>query len=203
MDLLLRPAAPMARALQRLALAEAMDPACDGALRGDLAAVQQHLQAASKLEGYSINAKGSRARTPLYQACLGKSPEVAEWLLAQGAVDDDGSAYICICATGAERSADPGERTAAIMRRYGFSGRQTMTSDIVRADGASGKRPAAAAAGSAAGGSAMAASSARWEFKDGKWKPLSSEASAVLEAAHAASQPTLTLTHRTRVRQWT
>ena len=78
------PAAPMARALQRLALAEAMDPACDGALRGDLAAVQQHLQAASKLEGYSINAKGTRARTPLYQACLGRSPEVAEWLLAQG-----------------------------------------------------------------------------------------------------------------------
>ena len=102
----------MARALQRLALAEAMDPACDGALRGDLAAVCQHLQAASKLEGYSINAKGTRARTPLYQACLGKSPEVAEWLLAQWAVDDDGSAYICICATGAERSADPGERTA-------------------------------------------------------------------------------------------
>ena len=190
----------MAPSLQ--ALAEAMDPACDAALRGDLAAVQQHLLAASKLEGYSINAKGTRARTPLYQACLGKSPEVAEWLLAQGAVDDDGSAYICICATGAERSADPGERTAAIMRRYGFSGRQTMTSDIVRADGASGTRPAAAAAGSAAG-SAMAASSARWEFKDGKWKPLSSEASAALEAAHAASQPTLTLTHRTRVRQWT
>ena len=181
----------MARALQRLALAEAMDPACDAALRGDLAAVQQHLQAASKLEGYSINAKGTRARTPLYQACLGRSPEVAEWLLAQGAADDDGSAYICICATGAERSADPGERTAAIMRRYGFSGRQTMTS-VVR------KTPAAAAAGSAAG-SAMAASSARWEFKDGKWKPLSSEASAALEAAHAASKPTLTLTQR----QWT
>ena len=48
-------------------------------------------------------------------------------------------------------------------------------------------------------GSAMAASSARWEFKDGRWKPLSSDASAALEAAHAASQPTVTLTHR----QWT
>ena len=187
----------MAPSLQ--ALAEAMDPACDAALRGDLAAVQQHLRTAASLEGYHINVRGTRSRTPLYQACLGRQPEVAEWLLAQGAVDDDDSAYICICATGAERSADPGERTAAIMRRYGFSGRQTMTSDIVRADGASGKRPAAA--GSAAG--AMAASSARWEFKDGKWKPLSSEASAALEAAHAASQPTVSLTHRTRVRQWT
>jgi hypothetical protein len=126
-------------ALQRLALAEAMDPACDAALRGDLGGVRQHLQAAASLEGYSINAKGTRARTPLYQACLSRSPEVAEWLLTHGAVDDDGSAYICICATGAERSADPGERTAAIMRRYGFSGRQ-KTSDIVRADGASGKQ---------------------------------------------------------------
>ena len=180
----------MAPSLQ--ALAEAMDPACDAALRGDLAAVQQHLRTAASLEGYHINVRGTRSRTPLYQACLGRQPEVAEWLLAQGAVDDDDSAYICICATGAERSADPGERTAAIMRRYGFNGRQTMTSDVVR------KSPAAAAAGSAAG-SAMAASSARWEFKDGKWKPLGSEASAALEAAHAASQPTLTLTHR----QWT
>ena len=126
-------------ALQRLALAEAMDPACDAALRGDLGGVRQHLQAAASLEGYSINAKGTRARTPLYQACLSRSPEVAEWLLTHGAVDDDGSAYICICAMGAERSADPGERTAAIMRRYGFSGRQ-KTSDIVRADGASGKQ---------------------------------------------------------------
>ena len=189
----------MAPSLQ--ALAEAMDPACDAALRGDLTAVQQHLRTAASLEGYHINVRGTRSRTPLYQACLGRQPEVAEWLLAQGAVDDDDSAYICICATGAERSADPGERTAAIMRRYGFSGRQTMTSDIVRADGASGKRPAAAAAATAgsAAGSAMAASSARWEFKDGKWKPLSSEASAALEAAHAASQPTVTLTHR----QWT
>ena len=63
------------------ALAEAMQLACDAALAGDLDAVKTHLTAASHLEGYSINAKGIRSRTPLYQSCLGRNPEVALWLL--------------------------------------------------------------------------------------------------------------------------
>jgi hypothetical protein len=108
------------------ALAEAMQLACDAALAGDLDAVKTHLTAASHLEGYSINAKGIRSRTPLYQSCLGRNPEVALWLLEQGAQDEkEGCGYVAICATGkgGEDSADNGERTAAIMRRFGFAGK--------------------------------------------------------------------------------
>ncbi len=75
---------------------------------------------------YSINAKGTRSRTPLYQSCLGRNPEIALWLLEQGAQDEpEGCGYVAICATGkgTEDSTDPGERTAAIMRRFGFAGK--------------------------------------------------------------------------------
>ena len=99
-----------------------MDVACEAAIQGDLSALQAALQDASSIEGYSINAKGNRCRTPLYQGCLGRQPLVVQWLLEQGATDDDGGAYICICATGrgGEGHPDPGERTAAVMRRFGF-----------------------------------------------------------------------------------
>eukprot|EP01043_Picozoa_sp_COSAG02_P014779 COSAG02_NODE_615_length_19511_cov_64.132701_14_plen_215_part_00 len=78
------------------------------------------------LSRYSINAKGTRSRTPLYQSCLGRNPEVALWLLEQGAQDEpEGCGYVAICATGkgTEESTDSGERTAAIMRRFGFAGK--------------------------------------------------------------------------------
>ena len=107
-------------------LAEAMQLACDAALAGDLDLVKARLREAEHLDGYSINAKGTRSRTPLYQSCLGRNPEVALWLLDHGAQDEpEGCGYVAICATGkgTEESADPGERTAAIMRRFGFAGK--------------------------------------------------------------------------------
>lgn len=112
---------------QRAALAEAMQLACDAALAGDLDAVRARLQAAAPLEGYSVNAKGTRSRTPLYQSCLGRNPEVVLWLLEQGAQDEvEGCGYVAICATGkgTEESTDSGERTSAIMRRFGFAGKK-------------------------------------------------------------------------------
>ena len=104
------------------ALQTVMDTACEAAIQGDLSALKLAVAAACQLDGYTINSVGSRCRTPLYQACLGRQPEAVRWLLEQGADDFDGGAYICICAAGRgdENHPDPGERTAAIMRLHGF-----------------------------------------------------------------------------------
>ena len=126
------------------ALAGKMEAVCVAAMRGELQAVQAALELAAGETGYSINAQGSSGRTALYQACLGRRPEIVKYLLELGAVrscaalqsagprlmrlgamlqtDEDGSAYIAICATGRgdSRSEDPAERTAAVMREHNW-----------------------------------------------------------------------------------
>jgi ankyrin repeat protein len=63
-----------------------METACQAAMRGELDALQAALKVAEEQPGYTINAKGTSARTPLYQACLGRRPEIVEYLLKAGAV---------------------------------------------------------------------------------------------------------------------
>jgi hypothetical protein len=105
------------------------DSACSAAMAGDLSALQGAIAQARELGGplFAIDGEGSRGRSPLYQACLGRQPEAARWLLEQGAVDTaSGDAYLAICAAGrgGVEDANPGERTAAIMREFGFTGKK-------------------------------------------------------------------------------
>ena len=133
-------------------LAGRMEAVCIAAMRGELDAVQAALKLAEAEAGYSVNAEGTSGRTALYQACLGRRPDIVKYLLDLGAVrcttrrichvcalahctdtdltghdatmqtDNDGSAYIAICATGSgdSRAEDPAERAAAIMREHNW-----------------------------------------------------------------------------------
>lgn len=121
-SLSLGPAAQSAEVLQC-----AMDSACQAAMAGNLPALQEAFKMAQVLPGFTVNSKGSRGRTPLYQGCLGRQPHVVKWLLEQGAADNEtGDAYICICAAGRGTIDDPNpaEKTAALMRQYGFNGKK-------------------------------------------------------------------------------
>lgn len=105
-------------------LREAMEQACMRAQADDLPGVQRALDRAKQLSPpgeFDINGQGSRNRTPLYLACHARAYNVTKWLLQQGATDPEGDAYRAICAVGRGSEAeheDPGERTAAVMRRF-------------------------------------------------------------------------------------
>jgi hypothetical protein len=64
-------------------LAEAMEEACKCSMGGDLLGLQVALNHARTFDGFAMNAQGTQARTPLYQACLCRQPEVVRWLLEQ------------------------------------------------------------------------------------------------------------------------
>ena len=102
-----------------------MEDACRASMAGELERVKQALGTAQTHSAYTgVDGHGHGGRSPLYQACLGRQPEVVSYLLKQGAVDRTGDAYISICAAGngSVASEDPAERTAALMREAGFVG---------------------------------------------------------------------------------
>ena len=105
-------------------LTSLMDDACKAAMAGDLETVQAALAEAGEQDEFNIDGHGHGARSPLYQACLGRQPHVVDWLLGRGAQDSSGDAYKSICATGegSLQSADPTERAASLMRQAGFVG---------------------------------------------------------------------------------
>jgi hypothetical protein len=113
---------------------EAMEEACLAAQADDLPRVQRAIEAAERLSPDEqtpsvINTLGRDDRSPLYKACHAKAYSVVKWLLEQGAKDTDGNidAYNGICAVGREDedSEDTGERTAAVMRRFGYGPRRS------------------------------------------------------------------------------
>ena len=84
-QLTLEPLTPPSQAASG-ALAGKMEAVCVAAMRGELQALQAALELAKGESGYSINAQGSSGRTALYQACLGRRPEIVKYLLELGAV---------------------------------------------------------------------------------------------------------------------
>ena len=107
---------PVARPMEEL-----MEDACRASMAGDLEKVKAALGTAQEAYGsaYSVDGAGRGGRSPLYQACLGRQPEVVSYLLSQGAADPSGDAYISICAAGngSPASLDPAERAAALRAR--------------------------------------------------------------------------------------
>eukprot|EP01043_Picozoa_sp_COSAG02_P033110 COSAG02_NODE_2246_length_9389_cov_9.281270_4_plen_227_part_00 len=86
-ELTLEPiASPSPVAAASRGLAGKMEAVCSAAMRGELDAVQAALKLAEVEPGYSVNTQGTSGRTALYQACLGRRPEIVKYLLELGAV---------------------------------------------------------------------------------------------------------------------